>query len=214
MHLPKQLEIQDIIKKALQETAIGLRYTHIRINNNTAKTLEATSFLYALVELLNEKGLINLDELDARQAQLAQRLINKFVKSGVGLLYQESEEDKYAFTGEAQADCGNRLSICRAVCCKFPFALSKQDVTEGLIRWEFGRPYLIAHETDGYCVHLDRETCRCTVYEYRPLPCRGFDCHDNEKWRVWLDYEQKVFNEQLAAENDEKLKEFYALPDD
>jgi Fe-S-cluster containining protein len=214
MHPPKQLEIQDIIKKALQETAIGLRYTHIRINNNTAKTLEATSFLYALIELLSEKGIITIEELDARQAQLVEQLVNKFVKSGIGLLYQESEEDKYAFASETEADCRNRLHICRAICCKFPFALSKQDVAEGLISWEFGRPYLIAHDADGYCVHLDRETCRCTAYEHRPVPCRGFDCHDNQKWQVWLDYEQKILNEQLVAENDAKLKEFYALPQD
>jgi len=30
-------------------------------------------------------------------------------------------------------------------------------VEEGVIRWEFGRPYLIAHGAVGYCVHLDRE---------------------------------------------------------
>jgi len=63
----------------------------------------------------------------------------------------------------------------------FPFALSKQDVEEGLIHWEFGRPYLIAHDDDGYCVHLDRETYKCTAYEHRTVPCRGFGCQDNEK---------------------------------
>jgi Fe-S-cluster containining protein len=73
---------------------------------------------------------------------------------------------------------------------------------------------LIAHDGDGYCVHLDQATYRCKVYENRPLPCRGFDCHDNEKWQVWLDYQGKILNTQLIAENDEKLQEFYALPKD
>ena len=36
---------------------------------------------------------------------------------------------------------------------------------EGIINWEFGRPYLIAHDEDGYCVHLDRENYRCMVWE-------------------------------------------------
>ena len=95
--MPEQGEIRNVIQKTLQETTEGLYYTHVRINNNTAKILEASSFLYALVEILNEKGLISIEELDARQAKLADRIINKFVKSGIGLLYQDVEEDKYSF---------------------------------------------------------------------------------------------------------------------
>lgn len=35
-----------------------------------------------------------------------------------------------------------------------------------------GRPYLMtAHGADDYCVHLDWESCRCTVWEQRPVPC-------------------------------------------
>jgi hypothetical protein len=111
---------------------------------NTTKTLEASSFLYALIELLSEKGLLTIEELDERKKQVAQRLVKRFVDSGMGLMYQDPEYDKYNFDQEAQIDCESRLSVCKAVCCKLPFALSKQDVEEGIIRWEFGRPYLIA----------------------------------------------------------------------
>lgn len=119
---------------------------------------------------------------------MQQQMVKKFVESKIGLLYQDPECDKYTFEHEAEVDCQSRRHLCKAVCCKFPFALSKQDVVEGVIRWEFGRPYLIAHGADGYCVHLDRESYRCTVWEQRPVPCRGFDCEDNEKWKVWADY--------------------------
>ena len=68
---------------------------------------------------------------------------------------------------------------------------------EGVIRWDFGRPYLIAYDADGYCVHLDRKTYQCTVHENRPVPCRGFDCEDNEKWQVWLDYEKRIINPEV-----------------
>jgi len=78
--------------------------------------------------------------------------VRKFVESGIVLLYQDSESDKYKFEHEARVDCMSRLPVCKAVCCKFPFALSKQDVEEGLIHWEFSRPYLIAHYNDGYCI--------------------------------------------------------------
>ena len=57
-----------------QEFAEGLLYTHSRLNANTSKTLESASFLYALVELLDEKGLISIEELDERKRAVGQRL--------------------------------------------------------------------------------------------------------------------------------------------
>ena len=178
----------------LHYIAKGFRYSHIRINLNTSKTLEATSFLYALIELLNEKGLLTIEELDKRKKKASERLVKKFVETGNGLMYQDPEYDKYTFEHEAHVDCLKRLQICKAVCCKFPFALSKQDVEEGIIRWEFGHPYLIAHGEDGYCLHMNRETYQCTVRNHRPVPCRGFDCKTDKKWPVWQDFNKKILN--------------------
>ncbi|MCZ7362148.1 MAG: YkgJ family cysteine cluster protein [Candidatus Methanoperedens sp.] len=189
-----QHTILEIVQDQLHEVAEGLLYTHTRINSNTAKTLEAASFLYALIEILTEKGMLSIEELDERKKQVAERLVKKFVESGMGLMYQDPEEDKYVFESESFVDCGSRLHACRAICCKLPFALSKQDVKEGIVRWEFRRPYLIAHSEDGYCVHLDRTTFQCTVREHRPVPCRGFGCQDNERWHVWADHEKMILN--------------------
>jgi Fe-S-cluster containining protein len=163
------------------------------------------------LRVLNEKGLISIEKLDKRKNQIAERLVRKFVNSGLGLLYQDVEDDKYTFECEADVDCLSRLGTCKAICCKFPFALSKQDVNEGVIRWEFARPYLIAHGNDGYCVHLDRESYRCTVREQRPVPCRGFDCQDNEKWRVWRTT-IKIINPALIEETNEKVGKYYKFP--
>lgn len=212
MQTQNQSDIQNISPEALQKIAEGLLYTHVRINNDTTKILESSSFLYALIELLDEKGIISIEELNNRKDDVVKRLVGKFVESGIGLLYQDSEDDKYTFEHETVVDCQSRLSTCKAICCKFPFALSKQDVNKGVIRWEFARPYLIAHGSDGYCVHLDRETYRCTVHDKRPLPCRGFDCHDNEKWQVWLDYDKKIINQKLVEETNEKLGILYKFP--
>ncbi|MGB8217849.1 MAG: YkgJ family cysteine cluster protein [Candidatus Methanoperedens sp.] len=206
-----QKENQNGTQELMKEIAEGLLYNHTRINANTVKTLEATSFLYALVELLNEKGLISIDELDEKKKQVAERLVKSFIESGIGLLYQDPEEDKYTFEHEANVDCLSRLHTCKAMCCKFPFALSKQDVEEGIIRWEFGRPYLIAHDTDGYCVHMDKNTYNCTVREHRPVPCRGFTCENNEKWHVWHDYEAKVINQELTEKISQDNSKIYAV---
>ena len=194
------------------EVAEGLLYTHTRFNVNTMKILESASFLYALIEILNEKGLLTIEELDERKKQVAERLVKNFVESGIGLLYQDPEEDKYTFEKEAFEDCSKRLHVCRAICCKLPFALSKQDVKEGIVRWEFARPYLIAHGDDGYCVHMDRSTYKCTVREHRPLPCRGFGCQDNERWNVWTDYDKMILNPGFIEEIKKSVSKMYTFP--
>ena len=187
----------------------GFLYIHTRINDNTKRTLDSTSFLYGLIELLNEKGLITIDELDERKKRVAQRLIDKFAQSGIGLMYQDPEYDKYNFKDEACIDCQSGIDVCKAMCCKLPFALSRQDVEERIVRWEFGRPYLIAHDTDGYCVHVDRETFQCSVHEHRPVPCRGFDCRDNKKWQVWQDYGKKILDSELIEKIKQSNEEIY-----
>ena len=67
-----------------QQVTDGLLYSHTRLNANQRKTLEASSFLYALVELLSERGLITIDELDERQAAVAQRLTEQLRREGSG----------------------------------------------------------------------------------------------------------------------------------
>ncbi len=79
----------EIVRDQHHEITEGLLYTHTRINSNTAKTLEAASFLYALIEILSEKGMLSIQELDERKKQVAERLVKKFVESGLGLLYQD-----------------------------------------------------------------------------------------------------------------------------
>lgn len=187
----------------------GLLYTHSRITYNTQKTLEASSFLYALVELLDEKGVLSIEELDQRKKQVAGRLIEKFEERRIGLMYQDPEEDKYASDKSADVDCGSRLHVCESLCCKLPFALSRQDVEEGIIRWEFGRPYLIAHDNNGYCVHLDGKTRQCAEYDHRPLPCRIFNCRNNDKWPVWKDYDKAIINPEFRGKIEESNEKLY-----
>ena len=182
-----QLNTLDRIDDIRRKIAEGLLYTHSRLNANTGKTLEAASFLYALVELLTEKGIISVEELDARKQEVGQRLAQEFQAKAMGALLQDPEYDKYTFEDGVAINCRERVDFCRASCCRIPFALSKQDINEGLIRWELGQPYLIAHGQDGYCEHFDRRKFGCSVYERRPVPCRGFDCSRDD--RIWSDFE-------------------------
>ncbi|MFQ5881377.1 MAG: YkgJ family cysteine cluster protein [Candidatus Methylomirabilales bacterium] len=178
-----------------QEIVGGLLYNHHRTNANTSKTLEVTSFAYALIELLVEKGLLTVEELDERKRQVAERLAEKFRDNGMGVIRQEPEYDKYTFDGGVKIDCENRIHLCHAACCRLQFALSRQDVEDGVVRWDFARPYLIQQGKDGYCVHLERKTCHCSIYEHRPVPCRAYDCRNDK--RIWLDFEKKIVNPDL-----------------
>ena len=173
----------------------GFLYIHSRINANTAKTLEAASFLYALVELLSEKGVIGIEELDRRKWEVGRRLAEDFKKKSMGVMLQDPEHDKYSFGQEVSFDCRDRHPLCRAACCRIPFALSRQDIREGIVCWSVGEPYLIEHGRDGYCIHMDRDTLRCTIYPQRPVPCRAFDCRTDG--RIWLDFEKRVVKPEI-----------------
>lgn len=183
----------DALEDLRGEIVSGLLYTHSRANSNTNRVLEAASFLYSLIELLKEKGLISIEELDQRKVSVEERLKKRFLGKGMGVVIQEPEQDKYAIPEkEVRIDCENRTHLCKASCCRLSFPLSMQDINEGKVKWDLRSPYLIAQDAEGYCKHLERSSCRCTVRDNRPLPCRVYDCRNDK--RIWLDFENKVVN--------------------
>jgi Fe-S-cluster containining protein len=87
--------------------------------------------------------------------------------------------------------CDEVLHLCQARCCTFNFALSPLDLDEGVLRWDYGQPYLIRQRAgDHYCVHNDATTRHCTVHDVRPRVCRTYDCRHDP--RVWIDFEQRI----------------------
>jgi hypothetical protein len=179
-----------------REIEEGLAYLHARVGATAARVLESASFVYALIELVVERGLLSIEEIDARKKQLAPRLLKRFESQDEGVAIQHSAHDKYETPQEVQIDCANRLHLCKAACCKMVFPLSQQDVEEHVVHWELGQPYVIAKGEDGYCRHLDRQCLRCTVHAARPLPCRVYDCRNDP--RIWLDFEGRVINPKIA----------------
>lgn len=94
-------------------------------------------------------------------------------------------------TPAADIPCAELIPICGARCCKLTFALTTQDLDEGVIRWDYGQPYLIRQRaSDGFCVHNDPDSRGCTVHEFRPRVCRSYDCRKDA--RIWADYENRV----------------------
>jgi hypothetical protein len=178
------------------EVLRGLIYAHNRANANTAAAHEANATLRALVELLVERGVVDGAAFEVRREQAAEQLRREYLERGMAVAMQEFGVSKYEFKGGAEIDCENRLHLCKAACCRLPFALSKQDVQEGIVTWDLGQPYMNARDAEGYCTHLDKCSGRCTVYTHRPIPCRGYDCRKDE--RIWIDFEKKVVNPRVA----------------
>ena len=102
----------------------------------------------------------------------------------------EDTGDKYEAV-PSTPPCAELIPICHARCCKLRFALSTQDLDEGIIRWDYGRPYMIRQRaSDERCVHNDPETRFCTVHQARPKICRTYHCKDDK--RIWIDYEKRI----------------------
>jgi Fe-S-cluster containining protein len=101
-------------------------------------------------------------------------------------LHLGSPVDKYQVSSDDGPPCAELIPICQARCCKLEFPLSTQDLDEGVIRFDLGRPYIIAHAADDHCVHLDRSSRGCGVYAQRPGVCRAYDCREDR--RIWTDF--------------------------
>jgi Fe-S-cluster containining protein len=98
--------------------------------------------------------------------------------------------DKYT-TPNADVDCLALMHLCKARCCSLRFALSRQDIEEGKIKFDVDDPYMIRHDADGLCTHFDRAAGGgCGAYEHRPAPCRIYDCRQDQ--RIWKDWDAKI----------------------
>lgn len=184
------------VERLREEVAQGFLYAHSRANVNSSKLLEVSAFSYALIELLAERGLITVEELDARKDQVSRRLAEKFAERGMGVALTAEEKGADDASPNAEIDCESRLHLCHAACCRLRFALTVRDVEEGRVKWNLGQPYMIRQGEDGYCHHLDRAKHQCGVYEHRPFVCRAYDCRQDK--RIWEDFDNGVVNPELG----------------
>ncbi len=172
-----------------QDLEKGARFLHVLGMQTRLDVGENAVLLDALLEELVARGVVDLRSLDARRERLRVREGER--ASERAHVAVSAAVDKYTITGLPEIDCEARMPLCKGRCCTFTFPLSFQDLDERVIRWDYGRPYLILQrEDDGYCTHNHAETHTCTVYEHRPAVCRTYDCRGDS--RIWLDFEARI----------------------
>ena len=178
-----------------REVELGFMFDHSLMSETARQALSGSTAALALAQLLVERGVIDEQAFAARRSTIASELQEQLEQSGLGLFLDQGDNDKYGLTELPQINCSERVHLCKAACCTYRFPLSRQDVEEGVVQWDLGRPYWNRRDVSGYCVHNDREGRGCRVYEHRPGPCRVFDCRRDE--RIWADFDAMVVNPEL-----------------
>ena len=173
----------------------GLMFLHQQIGDRLNEQRELTAHVYALTEALIGAGVINLRDLERRKQRTHKEMMQEMTTHWEGAQVLTDNTDKYAVNA-VQIDCGSRLDLCKAACCRLHFKLSKQDLREGIVRWDVGKPYAIAQSQDGWCTHCSSEHRGCMVHEHRPLVCRQYNCRTDK--RIWVDFENRIPNPALA----------------
>ena len=164
----------------------GLRFAHVMMTVMQDQSNDAVAFAQALADLLMAKGIIRADEIETPLTK-ARAELEKVIMPRVRLA---DMGDKYEDNRTVVIDCASRLHLCQARCCSFRFFLTKQDLDEGIAKWDYGNPYWIRQAQDGYCCHSDPQTRGCTIHAQRPHTCRQYDCRNDT--RVWVDFEKRI----------------------
>ncbi len=173
-----------------EELERALRRASLAIESVRDDVIQLAAQVVALGEELGRRGQDTLEAaVEEATPNALERIRVQDERNSARLLIGDAE-DKYRTTPNGP-NCEELLPICEGRCCTLHFALSSQDLDEGVIRWDYGRPYLIRQRaSDGYCVHNHETEHRCTEYHHRPRPCREYDCRKDE--RVWADFDQRI----------------------
>jgi len=169
----------------------GLRAANLAIADVRAELHHLAAQVVALIDEVGRRlGEPLADAVDAAAAGVLDQIEVAIERqASVGRLHLGTEPDKYAVATADGPPCAELLPLCLARCCRLRFALTSQDLDEGVIRWDHGTPYLIRH-AGGRCVHHEPASGGCAEYAHRPATCRSYDCRADP--RVWIDYARRL----------------------
>jgi Fe-S-cluster containining protein len=175
----------------------GNLFAHSVLGENRLRLGEVELFLHALIDTLLGKGVVTESEMTATIEKVRSELTERGeLNKGLVMIRPENPEEPPA---DVRVDCQARMHVCHAVCCRLHFALSIREVESGKIKWDLGQPYVIRHESNGCCSHLEAQSGRCDVYQNRPGVCRGYSCAGDS--RVWKNFQEMELNQEWIDSN-------------
>ena len=170
----------------------GSLFAHTALTQHAARTNKTEALVHGLADLLIRNDVISADDLLAAVGTTGRQIEDAGRRATVDVAIRV---DKDAPTIPAdEIDCEARIPHCKAVCCRLRWALTVEEIENGPVKWDLGRPYFNRHNADGYCHQIDAETLGCNVYEERPAPCRQFSCKGDD--RIWKDFDAMVINQE------------------
>lgn len=197
----------------------GSLFTQAAMDRVSVRLQETETFLMGLAQRLHDKGVLTGEDLeDVEGPDGSQGLVAEDEADPETDLVSLADEGDERNAGEPQrqpaasyewpsvalavegdespppvvVNCAERMHVCHAVCCKLNFALTVQDIDTGKVKWDLGFPFMIRHEEDGYCTHLQRGSGACGVYADRPGVCRRYSCANDQ--RIWSDFAKMELN--------------------
>ena len=85
------------------------------------------------------------------------------------------------FESNSLSDKSVSCSRCEACCCRLEvMIISETGVPDRFIDYDQWGGGSMLRLDDGWCVALDRNTMKCTIYERRPIVCRDFEMGGDE----------------------------------
>jgi hypothetical protein len=181
-------------------------FSQASLERHGRETRKIEAYVAAMLDLLFEHGVLKPEELGdkvrAKQAEeaeqaAAERAKNDSMKDWPSIVIREDKPDAPE-APEEPVDCDARMHICHAVCCQLRFPLSSDEIEKGKVKWDLGHPYVIRHSEEGFCVHNDRASGRCGVYDDRPRVCSRYTCRNDD--RIWKDFDNMILNDEFLQE--------------
>ncbi|HKK04495.1 MAG TPA: YkgJ family cysteine cluster protein [Gammaproteobacteria bacterium] len=79
-------------------------------------------------------------------------------------------------SSDVDCDAGRRRG-CGTFCCRLLVRLKEHELEPS----PDGTPAkrFVDKDEEGYCVHFDRESCLCSIWERRPQTCREYSCNED-----------------------------------
>lgn len=174
----------------------GNLFTHTVVSRNADRIHESETFLYGMIDVLINKGLISQEEISNAAEKVKNEMEESGEMVGPGIALNA---DNTIVHEEVTVDCQKRYPICKGICCKLQFALTVGEVESGNIKWDLGQPYYIRQTASGVCIHQDPEAKTCGIYHNRPGICRYYSCEHDE--RIWKDFQNMELNDEWLEEN-------------